>query len=64
MADILSFETTPDPMQYYLDVTVHPDNLAFTISRIKTDSQSLLKIAAELEKIASIIRSDVIVGKN
>jgi hypothetical protein len=66
MADILEFTpNTPQepivkPVNYFVDVELYPDDLHFTVRRVKTDKRSLLKIASELETIASIIRSDVI----
>jgi hypothetical protein len=64
MADIITFDrkVTVPPVQYSVAVTLEPGNLAFTLSEINTDARSLLKIASELERIAQIIRTDVVVG--
>jgi len=62
MADILNFALQKEPVSYSVDISLYPDNLEFTVSRIKTDAKSLLKIADELEKIARIIRTDVVTG--
>lgn len=65
MADIITLtrpEKTEAPRCYSLDITQYPDNLHFTVNGIKVDSDSLFKIASELEKIAQIIRTDVVTG--
>ncbi|MDE3059668.1 MAG: hypothetical protein KGJ06_01495 [Pseudomonadota bacterium] len=73
MADIISFQShasalkpipvmADQPVSYSVDVTLYPDNLMFTVNDIKPDSSSLLRIADELERIARIIRTDVVVG--
>jgi hypothetical protein len=70
MADIISFEPKKAAVSeeestsehYHLDVSLYPDDLRFTLRRVKVQPDALLKIAQELEQIASIIRSDVITG--
>jgi hypothetical protein len=55
----------PAPRSYSVDVSAHSDGyLEFTASGVRADGASLSEIADELEKIASIIRSDVISKAN
>jgi hypothetical protein len=65
MADIITLHTAqePQPTTYTLDVSLTPGDLEFTLKRIAVSRDSLLTIARQLENIASIIRSDVIVGE-
>jgi len=70
MATIINFLPPATPSQpdseskartYSLDISAFPDSyIEFTANNVKTDAKSLFKIADELEKIASIIRSDVL----
>lgn len=68
MADVINFvvpEKTveaPAPRTYSVDIVQYPDNLAFTVNGIKVCPDSLYKIASELEKIAHIIRTDIVTG--
>jgi hypothetical protein len=51
----------PQARNYSIDISAYPgDYLEFTAHQVKTDPRALCQIADELEKIASIIRSDVI----
>jgi hypothetical protein len=72
MALVLEFspraaeESAPiiQPKTYNVDIATYPNGyLEFTASGIKADKASLCRIAEELEKIASIIRSDVITAE-
>jgi hypothetical protein len=66
MADVIVFKTPEKaeaavvPKTYNVEVTCYPDNLMFTINDIQVNSWSLQKVADELEKIAQIIRTDLI----
>ena len=65
MADVIQLvvpERLPEPKAYSVDVTQYPDNLLFTVNNIRVDADSLHNIADALEKIAHIIRTDVITG--
>lgn len=62
MADIIEFVKTVTSKRYSLDITQYPDNLAFTVNGIKVNPESLRQIADQLEKIAQIIRTDVVTG--
>jgi hypothetical protein len=67
MATVIQFaakspETVSNPKvrTYSIDISAFPDDyLEFTANGVKVDAKSLYQIASELEKIASIIRSDV-----
>jgi len=65
MADIIEL-TRPvkavPPREYSLDIAQYPDDLTFTVKGITVNRDSLSKIADELEKIAQIIRTDVVTG--
>lgn len=52
----------PAPKSYSVDITLYPDDLLFTVNGIRVSPDSLTKIADELEKIAQIIRTDVVTG--
>jgi len=55
----------PLTRSYSLDITTYPGGyLEFTANSVRTDGKSLYEIAADLEKIASIIRSDVMTKAN
>ena len=55
----------PVTRTYSLDITTYPGGfLEFTASQVRTDGKSLYEIASDLEKIASIIRSDVMTKAN
>jgi len=65
MADIIELVPTEKPAlpkEYSVDITQYTDNLRFTLNGIKVNPDSLRKIADELEKIARIIRNDVVTG--
>lgn len=65
MADVIELSIprkAVKPKAYSIDVTQYPDDLRFTVNNITVDGASLQKIADELEKIAQIIRTDVITG--
>jgi len=62
MADVIPLALAKQPKTYSVEVTKYPDNLLFTVDGIKVNPQSLFKIADELEKIAQIIRADVVTG--
>ena len=65
MAQIITLtkpEKPATPKTYSVEVTNYPDNLMFTVDGIRVNSDSLRKIADELEKIVQIIRTDVVTG--
>ncbi len=62
MADIIEFLKRVELKQYSVDITEYPDNIAFTVNGIKVNPESLRLIADQLEKIAQIIRTDVVTG--
>ncbi len=65
MADVIelpALRKSSQPKMYSLDVTQFPDNIMFTVNDVRADADSLRQIADELEKIAHIIRTDVITG--
>lgn len=62
MAEIIPLSHTPKARSYSLDIEQYPDNLMFTLNGIKPNPESLRKVADELEKIAQIIRADVVTG--
>lgn len=75
MAAIIPFTSTnrrpeveasaAEPHNYSINISAFPNGyLEFTANGVRTDAKALYQIAAELEKIASIIRSDVITKIN
>lgn len=65
MADVIELIKPVKPVQpktYSVDITQYPNNLEFTVNGIKVNPESLTRIADELEKIAQIIRTDVVTG--
>lgn len=64
MADIIEFtkrvDEKNDTNTYSVDISQYPDNLMFTVNGIEVSPESLSKIADQLERIAQIIRTDVV----
>ena len=62
MAKIIAFSRPVAPACYSVDISQYADDFLFTVNGIKVNKDTLSKIADQLEKIAQIIRADVVTG--